>query len=68
MMRVTVQDNEDFKGVDPKEHFNSWPFRWSLADDVYQMVLHVYQLRDLPSADSSGSSDPYVKLHNFGSS
>ena len=32
------------------------------------MVLHVYQLRDLPSADSSGSSDPYVKLHNFGSS
>ena len=32
------------------------------------MVLHVYQLRDLPSADSSGSSDPYVKLHNFGGS
>ena len=68
MMRISIQDNADLAGKDLEQHYESWPYSWSLADDVWQMVLHVYQLRDLPSADSSGSSDPYVKLHNFGGS
>ena len=46
----------DFKAYDawkkpPPKRLNSWKIR-----------AYIYQCKDLPAADSSGSSDPYVEL------
>ena len=31
--------------------------------ELYTVRAHIYQARDLPSADENGSSDPYVTVH-----
>lgn len=46
-----------------KEH-NAWKKNPPRRIGAYQLRCFIFQCRDLPAADSNGSSDPFVKIFN----
>jgi len=42
--------------------FNAWRKQPSKRGEPVLIRAYIYQCRDLPAADSNGTSDPYVKV------
>ena len=50
--------------LQPWNKFNAWRKDPPRRIGAYQLRCFLFQCRDLPAADSDGSSDPYIKIFN----
>jgi Ca2+-dependent lipid-binding protein len=59
--KLSIHDVTANGPINFKEH-KAWKYKPKSKIETVTIRAYVYQCKDLPAADSNGSSDPYVKL------